>query len=118
MTVITRDDYKLGHNITITCNQGYQAVGITEVMCSNDSTWIPALPSCVLGIVCLLLKVYITDPLYVILSSSPMQVHIILYMNQIFRLYQNFTKAVHLVFSESTLCLISSGQPFYWHTII
>ena len=49
MTVITRDDYNLGYNITITCNQGYQAVGITEVMCSNDSTWIPALPDCVLG---------------------------------------------------------------------
>ena len=61
MTVITRDDYKLGHNITITCNQGYQAVGITEVMCSNDSTWIPALPNCVLGIVCLL---FIVKSLY------------------------------------------------------
>ena len=50
MTVITRDDYKLGHNLTITCNQGYQPVGIRQVMCSNESTWIPALPNCVLGI--------------------------------------------------------------------
>lgn len=49
MTHITRDDYKLGHNLTITCNQGYQAVGIQEIMCSNNSTWIPALPNCVLG---------------------------------------------------------------------
>ena len=49
MTHITRDDYKFGHNLTITCNQGYAAMGITEIMCSNNSTWIPALPDCVLG---------------------------------------------------------------------
>jgi len=51
MTVITRDDYKLGHNLTITCNQGYQTMEVTNIMCSNDSTWIPALPNCVLGII-------------------------------------------------------------------
>ena len=93
MTVITRDDYNLGYNITITCNQGYQAVGITEVMCSNESTWIPALPNCVLGIVCLLLKItFISVILYMSfyqLLLSP-QVHILLCMNQIFMLYQNF----------------------------
>ena len=49
MTVITRDDYNSGYNLTISCNQGYQPVGITQVMCSNESTWIPALPNCVLG---------------------------------------------------------------------
>ena len=49
MTVITRDDYNANYNLTITCNQGYQPVGITQVICSNDSTWIPALPNCVLG---------------------------------------------------------------------
>ena len=49
MTHITRDDYKFGYNLTITCNQGYQAVGITEIICSNNSAWIPTLPNCVLG---------------------------------------------------------------------
>ena len=49
MTHIKRHHYKTGHNLTITCNQGYQAVGITEIMCSNDSTWVPALPNCVPG---------------------------------------------------------------------
>ena len=52
MTYITRDDYKLDHNLTITCNQGYQPVGFVDIMCSNDTTWVPALPNCVLGINC------------------------------------------------------------------
>jgi len=51
MTAITRDDYKLGRNLTITCNQGYQTMEVTNIMCSNESSWIPALPNCVLGIV-------------------------------------------------------------------
>ena len=49
MTSITQDDYKVGHNLTITCNQGYSAEGFTSISCSNDSTWMPALPSCVPG---------------------------------------------------------------------
>ena len=95
MTVITRDDYKLGHNLTITCNQGYQAVGITEVICSNDSTWIPALPNCVLGIVCLLKITFISVIMsFYQLLLSP-KVHILLCMNQIFMLYQNFVIKTH-----------------------
>ena len=49
MTSIIRDDYNIGYNLTISCDQGFQAVGITNIMCSNSSTWIPALPDCVIG---------------------------------------------------------------------
>ena len=49
MTLIIRDDYKLNHNLTIICNQGYYPVGSTNITCSNDSSWIPALPDCLLG---------------------------------------------------------------------
>ena len=49
MTFITSDDFMVGYNLTITCNQGFQPMGNMSVVCSNDSTWTPALPDCVVG---------------------------------------------------------------------
>ena len=59
MTLITRDDYKFGHNLTISCNQGYSVEGFKNITCSNDSTWMPALPNCVSGIVTDLFRYFI-----------------------------------------------------------
>ena len=49
MTYISRDDFDIGYNLTINCDQGFQPVGVTNIMCSNSSAWLPALPDCVLG---------------------------------------------------------------------
>ncbi|XP_065905355.1 very low-density lipoprotein receptor-like isoform X2 [Dysidea avara] len=52
-TLLTKLDYVLRDNVTITCNVGYHLKGTSQVMCGPGSTWTPSLPTCVLtGIPC------------------------------------------------------------------
>lgn len=45
---VERDLYAEMENITIQCNPGYSLVGSANIICSENRTWYPEIPNCMM----------------------------------------------------------------------